>query len=319
MKINLLKPSMFDEPCKKKSGIFISILKSILLLAIFESIASIILTPFQLFYFFAKFDMENYSGNPDDIIQFFYNLPPWMTLLNLFLTIILIFAVIICRKKIENGTFFSLGLTKNNFIKDYSIGIIIGLVVFSSAVLINIFTKGLSYCGTGDLTIFNIIYITLFFLGYLFQGLSEELLCRGFLMTAIGRRYNILLAIIINSIFFAVLHLLNPGISILAFINLFLFGVLASLIVIKTNSIWMAAAVHSIWNFVQGNIYGISVSGMGPTPTIFKMNLTDNTIWNGGSFGAEGGLGVTIVLVIAIIIFGLLCLKNSLNNKNPSD
>ena len=85
-------------------------------------------------------------------------------------------------------------------------------------------------------------------------------------------------------------------------VNLTLFGVFASVYFIKRGSIWGIAAIHSIWNFVQGNLYGIKVSGTESSCSVFSsVSAEGKTLINGGDFGLEGGLAVTVVLVIGIL------------------
>ena len=117
-------------------------------------------------------------------------------------------------------------------------------------------------------------------------------------------------AVFSNAVIFAALHLLNNGISVLAFINLVLFGVFASLYFIKRGSIWGIGALHSMWNLVQGNFWGLRVSGIASECSIFRSTMVEGrSIINGGAFGPEGGLGVSGVLLIGICI--LLRKKNS--------
>jgi len=138
----------------------------------------------------------------------------------------------------------------------------------------------------------------LFGLGYMIQGMAEEVLCRSYFMVSLARRYPMWVAVILNALFFAALHLGNSGISALAFVNLTLFGVFASVYFIKRGSIWGIGAVHSIWNFVQGNFYGIKVSGMESNCSVFASAMTEGRdLIHGGAFGLEGGLAVTLVLV----------------------
>ena len=81
------------------------------------------------------------------------------------------------------------------------------------------------------------------------------------------------------------------------------FGSLSSVYGIPTNSIWGVCAIHSVWNFVQGNFYGFQVSGLETENSLFSFtSLESGKLINGGTFGMEGGLGVTIVLIVAIII-----------------
>jgi len=82
-----------------------------------------------------------------------------------------------------------------------------------------------------------------------------------------------------------------------------LFGIFAGVYFIRRGNIWGVAAVHSIWNFAQGNIFGVLVSGNDFGTTIFTSTINENlTILNGGDFGLEGGILTTIVMVAGIVI-----------------
>ena len=101
---------------------------------------------------------------------------------------------------------------------------------------------------------------------------------------------------------FAALHLLNSGIGPLPIVNLFLFGVLASLYYLWRGNLWGIAAFHSMWNFTQGNIFGILVSGGDYGVSLLTSELTGSALINGGDFGMEGGLAVTAAMVIGIVL-----------------
>lgn len=65
-----------------------------------------------------------------------------------------------------------------------------------------------------------------------------------------------------------------------------------------------------MWNFAQGNIFGISVSGMDMMGSVFSFAPTnEGELINGGTFGLEGGLAVTIVLILATIAVLLVKVK----------
>lgn len=109
-------------------------------------------------------------------------------------------------------------------------------------------------------------------------------------------------AILTNALFFAALHLMNNGITVLAFINLALFGIFASLYFIRRGNIWGIGAFHSIWNLVQGNFYGIRVSGMPMGNSLFEtVSQEGKDLFNGGAFGMEGSIWVTVVLAAGIV------------------
>ncbi|MDE7446089.1 MAG: CPBP family intramembrane metalloprotease [Lachnospiraceae bacterium] len=202
----------------------------------------------------------------------------------------------------------TLGFTRKGAIKDYLVGIAAGFLVFSAAVLICVLTGALRI--EGFAATFGIGMFVLFVLGFMIQGMAEEVLCRGYFMVSVGRRNPMWAAILLNALVFAALHLFNSGISILAFINLVLYGVFASIYFIKGGNIWGVGAFHSMWNLVQGNVYGILVSGIDVDCTVLRSTSVEGMeIVNGGAFGLEGGLAVTVVLLVGIIF--LLCRKGS--------
>ena len=76
----------------------------------------------------------------------------------------------------------------------------------------------------------------------------------------------------------------------------------------------MVCAVHSMWNFAQGNLFGIPVSGLAGLPSPLRAEVTEGgwqTLVSGGDFGLEGGLAVTVVLVVACTIVLLLPTKKT--------
>lgn len=221
--------------------------------------------------------------------------------LSLFATVGMTLVVLLFCKFIQKRKLETLGFTREHAGKEYLIGLGIGFVMFSAAVLICMVTGALKIEGFSGT--FKIGMFLLFMIGYGLQGMSEEVICRGYVMVSIGRRYSMWVAVFTNAIIFAALHLLNNGISILAFINLVLFGVFASLYFLKRGNIWGIAALHSIWNLVQGNFWGLRVSGIATECSVFRSTMIEgNSIMNGGDFGPEGGLGVSVVLLIGIYI-----------------
>lgn len=223
------------------------------------------------------------------------------TIVMLFSTIAMTLLTMLFCKLIQKRKMTTLGFVKKGILKEYGLGLIIGFVIFSLAILFCVVTGSLELSGISST--FAILPFILFFVGYMIQGMAEEVLCRGYLMISIGRRYPMWVAVLLNSLFFAALHLGNAGMSVLAFINLTLFGIFASVYFIKRGSIWGIGAIHSIWNFVQGNFYGVKVSGMETSCTVFESLVVESkTLINGGDFGLEGGLAVTLVLVIGTVI-----------------
>ena len=234
-------------------------------------------------------------------------------MISLFVTAAMIGIVFLFCRLIQKRTLSSLGFVRRGFAKEYAKGVCLGFAMFSAAAGICVLTGSLSfsYAPKG----FSPAVFLLFTAGYMVQGMAEEVLCRGYFLVSVGRRYPMSAAVLFNSCAFAALHLLNPGISPLAVANLILFGIFASICFIRTENIWLVGAVHSVWNLVQGNVYGGNVSGMKTSCSIFSAAAADGReIFHGGEFGLEGGIAVTVVLLAAILL--LLFWKH--NNQRES-
>ncbi len=136
---------------------------------------------------------------------------------------------------------------------------------------------------------------------WLVQGGAEEVLTRGFLLPIFGTRYGTTAAIIVSSVLFSVLHLFNDNLSWIALLNLALFGVFACLYALYEGGLWGICALHASWNWVQGNLFGLPVSGSSAGSSLVSLHLTGPDWWAGGAFGPEGGLAVTLVLLISCL------------------
>ena len=217
-------------------------------------------------------------------------------------------AIIYC-KNFQKRSAFSLGFNSNGFALEYLVGLILGLVMISLPALICHLT-GCVVLAPSDSV--SPLTIALFLAAFILQGMGEEALFRGYLLTSLARRNNIWFAIVVSSLMFAVFHGGNAEFSLIAFINIALFGVFASVFTLKRGNIWGISAIHSIWNFAQGNLFGFRVSGNPKLDSV--LTATDQgfgSILSGGRFGLEGGLGATVVLLIAILCALLMPTKQS--------
>ena len=152
----------------------------------------------------------------------------------------------------------------------------------------------------------QILPLIVIFIAVFIQSSSEELICRGILYQLLGRRYKPWFAIVINSLFFALLHIANPGVGILAIIDIFVCGLVFSLMVYYFDSIWCAFAAHAAWNFTQNIIFGLPNSGLLSDFSIFKLNRlsASNTFAYNVEFGVEGTvLAILVEAVVGLVIF----------------
>jgi membrane protease YdiL (CAAX protease family) len=205
----------------------------------------------------------------------------------------------------EKRPFWTMGYELKHAIPQYLRGFLIGAVIFSGAVgILALF--GAVEVGAGDPSQFGFAAlggVLIVLIGWVVQGGAEEILLRGWVLPVIGARYKPWIGLLVSSLIFAGLHGINPNISLLALLNLALFGVFAGLYAMREGSLWGVSALHSVWNWIQGNFFGFKVSGMdigGGSLLNFKTTGAD---WlTGGAFGPEGGLAITAVLAVVILI-----------------
>ena len=221
-------------------------------------------------------------------------------LIALFATGISIAVVLIYCRFIEKRKLSTTGLRRDKFVLEYLIGLGVGAGLLAITVGINVLFGAASVHVVQS---FNVGMIALFFVGYMVQGMNEEILTRGAFMVSMSRKAPIAAAVAVSSVSFGLMHLGNPGVTVLAVVNISLFGIFQALYIMKRGNIWGAAGIHSMWNFMQGNFFGISVSGLEKTESVFSTDFSESgALLNGGSFGCEGGLAVTIVTTIAIAV-----------------
>ncbi|ARC85859.1 CAAX protease self-immunity family protein [Clostridium argentinense CDC 2741] len=212
-------------------------------------------------------------------------------------------------KFVERRSIVTMGFHLDGAFKKYIRGFLFGfLMIALSAIMLMLL--GEVEVSKGDL-IFNDISMVFGFLfmiiGWIIQGATEEIMMRGYALPVLGTKINIPVGVLISSSIFGFLHLLNSGISPLAIINLILFGVFAAFYAMYEDSLWGVCALHSSWNWAQGNVFGFLVSGGGNMGgSIFTFTNKTDTMVNGGAFGPEGGLVITIIYLIGIVILLLL-------------
>lgn len=225
---------------------------------------------------------------------------PKVMIVSLICTVFGTLASIIYCRTIEMRHVRSMGAKKKGLFRNYFFGLAIGIVLMTAITMLTVVTKANSIALCNSI---NYRLILLYLLGFFIQGMSEEFIFRGYLMTTVGGSHHSAVAVGISSFAFGMAHIANPGMNPLAMFNLILFGVFAGYFVILTDNIWGACAMHSVWNFLQGNFYGISVSGSAETESVFRCTQeSSHGFLTGGKFGIEGSIFTTFVLAAALTV-----------------
>lgn len=156
------------------------------------------------------------------------------------------------------------------------------------------------------------------FICVLIQSSAEEFMCRGFLyQKAMEYFHKPVVAILLNTLLFTVLHLANPGITALSVLNIFLSGLMFSLILYYTDSLWCVFAAHTTWNFTQNILFGLPNSGLKTPYSVFALNA--DTARNSFAYNVDFGIEGTIVADL-VLLLGCICvyLWGRNRNKNKS-
>lgn len=271
------------------------------LLMLLSQIAALLIVVF--FSGFTHTDLLGLDGGVNDAIQ----------LTALFMTTMTVIAFLLASRKYYGRSFRSLGLIRHHALRQYLLGLVIGFVMIIGAAGIALATGALEYKGLQDV---SLIVIGAYLLAFIIQGFSEELVMRGFFMNAYAARKGMFAAIIVNSVVFAMLHLGNDGVSVLAMINLILAGIVFSLMAAYFDNIIVCSAAHSMWNFAQGNLFGVLVSGIYLPSTVMRFQNVPGMDWlSGGAFGLEGGIAVTVIEILSIL---LLCYVHAKKEKHST-
>lgn len=201
--------------------------------------------------------------------------------------------------------------------KEYLWGAALGFVMLVCSILPAAIT-GAAKFSFATITGSNVLWLLVFGICFVVQSFSEEYLCRGFIMKRLSMKYDIWRALMLQAVIFMSLHAGNPGMGLIPYINLFLIGFLFGQVVIITDNLMLASGLHWLWNYAQGCIFGIKVSGLEGMPSVLLCELSGTPLITGGDFGIEGALSTTIV---TLIVIGVLFSKmlRIIDSKTPKD
>ncbi len=192
-------------------------------------------------------------------------------------------------------------------------GLVEVLLVFGGMVIIGVIKPSWGLASVPVKTV-------LLALGWLFASsilgpIVEEALNRGYWFQNVRRSWGVLPAVVVTSLLFGGMHLLNPNAEPLGAINIMLSAVTYALSLLWLRSLWLPIGWHAGWNFAQFFIAGspnsgISVSSMGLEGTTLFVSKPLGSHWlSGGEFGMEASLIRTVVLIAVIVV--LLWLKKN--------
>ncbi|MFH0910249.1 MAG: type II CAAX endopeptidase family protein [Planctomycetota bacterium] len=143
-----------------------------------------------------------------------------------------------------------------------------------------------------------------------FMAFIEELVFRGYLFQNFLDIRRPVAGVFLTSILFWLLHSWNAHVwsSWIISVNLFEAGALFALAYGVSRNLWFPTALHLGWNFTQGGVFGIAVSGNEMPGLLTLVPGSSAPSWlSGGAFGLEGSVLMTGAEA-ALILFFLVAL-----------
>jgi hypothetical protein len=137
------------------------------------------------------------------------------------------------------------------------------------------------------------------------SGVLEELLFRGLFFRLSERLVGTWGALLFTSALFGLAHLGNRGATLGSGIAIMLeAGLLLGAAYAMTGRLWLPIGLHIAWNFTEGPLFGMQVSGNSMTPGVLSGSLSGRPIMTGGAFGPESSI-VAVLLCFALAMFFL--------------
>jgi membrane protease YdiL (CAAX protease family) len=144
-------------------------------------------------------------------------------------------------------------------------------------------------------------------------GFTEELLFRGILFRWMEEFGGSWLALVVTSALFGLAHIMNPNAT---WFSSFAIAVEAGILLggayMLTRSLWLAMGLHAGWNFTQGEIFDVPVSGIDEHGLV-QAKLAGPELLSGGTFGLEASvICLTIATAAGVWMFARAVRKGHL-------
>jgi len=183
--------------------------------------------------------------------------------------------------------------------RELALGLLMGALLFAAVLSILGVLGVYRYTGTGPAAVLIVPLMA-----SVAAGIFEELLFRGLLFRLIESAAGSWLALLATAVIFGLIHLLNPHATLLGACSIMLeAGVLLAAAFLVTRRLWLPIGLHIAWNFTQGGIFGLVVSGTSASVGLFN-GVLSGPIWlSGGEFGAEASVVAVIICLCAAVGF----------------
>ncbi len=206
------------------------------------------------------------------------------------------------RRFLDGKDFVTLGFRRQRLFLDTAFGLMLGCVLMAGIFFVE--------WGLGLLTVERRIWdagavikavgdVSLSLLFFAIAGANEEIVFRGYVLPTLAEGMGRGAAVVVSSVVFSIFHVLNPNVSLVAIVNISLAGVVFAYAYWLSGNLWLPMALHFSWNFFQGAVFSLPVSGI-VVRGLLQTHPRPGAEWiTGGVFGPEAGLSGSLALILA--------------------
>lgn len=150
------------------------------------------------------------------------------------------------------------------------------------------------------------------FMMFLAVAVGEEMIFRGVIFRWIDERWNTWVALLISAILFGWMHISNDNATWWSSLAIAVeAGLLLGAAYKWSGSLWVPIGIHWAWNYTQGNIFGLAVSGSKAGETMLTTIVNGPDIITGGAFGPEASIISVILGTFFTIVFLANCYRRT--------
>lgn len=135
---------------------------------------------------------------------------------------------------------------------------------------------------------------------FVLAAVLEELVFRGYLLQALAEGSHPLIAGFLFCMAFTWAHVDNPDVTVAGVVNIFLAGVVLTVLYFKTRRLWLPIGFHLSWNLCQSWLWGFDVSGIAIDDSLLVMTPIGADLVTGGEFGLEGSALTTLFFLVLL-------------------
>jgi membrane protease YdiL (CAAX protease family) len=189
--------------------------------------------------------------------------------------------------------------------REWAIGGLIGVVLYSGCVLLLMLFGMYRIEGLNPLS-----YMIPAAAMAVKSSVFEELLFRGVLFRSVEAMAGSWIAIIVSSLVFGLLHLLNPDATIAGAVYIAIeAGLLLAAAYLVTRRLWMAIGYHMLWNYVQSAVFSGIVSGGVSLPGLFQAKIEGPSFFTGGTFGMEQSVFALVLCTLTGAVMLVIAMR----------